>query len=133
MENRARLLKIGVLLALALGLFPSSAEAKKKQELTGVIGGTVFQRTGFALPNASVTVTPVPADGSKIKKKEIKSLVTDSRGEYAVRVPGGGMRYTVKVEAEGWQSQEKEAEIPWDQRVDVNFRLKPASEGETSQ
>jgi len=121
-----------VLLALALGLLPPPTEAKK-QELTGVVAGTVFQQTGFALPKASVTVAPIPADGAKLKKKQIKHLETDSRGEFAVRMPGGGVRYTVRVEAEGWQSQEKEVEIPWDQRVDVNFRLKPASEGETSQ
>ena len=131
MEKRARLLSAAALLVLVLGLAPKAADAKKnkqnKQTLTGVVAGTVFQKSGFSLRNADVTVTPVVSDGAKIGKKQIHRAVTDARGEFAIRVPGGGLRYTVSVESEGWRPEQKDVEVPWDQRVDVNFRLEPAT------
>jgi hypothetical protein len=134
MEKRARLLRTLALLVLVSGLPPEAAIAKKKgnQTQTGVIAGTVFQQSGFVLRGAGVMVKPMVADGVKIDKKQIHSVKTDGRGEFAVRVPGGGLRYTVSVESEGWQSQQKDVEVPWDQRVDVNFRLKPAPGGEST-
>ena len=131
MANRARLLT--AILSLALFLPSPAASAKKKKKvITGVIAGTVFQRSGFTLKRARVTVTPIPADGSKPPKKQIKHAVTDDRGEFAVRVPGQGLRYNVRVEADGWQAAEREVAVTWDQRVDVSFRLKPEPRGGTS-
>jgi len=131
MANRARLLAAALSLALLLP-WPAASAKKKKKVVTGVIAGTVFQRSGFTLKSARVTVTPIPADGVKPAKKQIRHVVTDDRGEFAVRVPGQGLRYNVRVEAEGWQAAEKEVEVAWDQRVDVSFRLKPEPGGGTS-
>ena len=131
MDRHARLLTPLVLAAL-LALFGPAAttQRKKSDQKFGVIAGTVFQQSGFSLRGARVKVIPMPADGSHPKKKDIKSTVSDSRGEFAVRVPAGAMRYTVRVEADGWQSAERVVVLEWDQRIDLSFRLKPAgSEG----
>lgn len=114
---------------LALSPSPSQAAKKKRQEPTGVIAGTVFQRSGFSLKRARVTVTPVLPEGKKVKKKQIRRTSTDDRGEFAVRVPGHWLRYNVRVEADGWVAAEKQVEVPWDQRVEVTFRLQPAPRG----
>ena len=131
MARFPRILTAG-LLAIALTGWASPAAAKKKNdkkadaERTGVVAGTVFQHSGFSLPGARVTVAPAPEDASEGSKIKAQQAVTDSRGEFAVRVPAESMRYNVTVEAEGWQPAEKMVQVEWDQRVEVFFRLKPA-------
>lgn len=119
----------GLLAAALLVSAPAGLAKKKKRrpERYGVIAGTVFQNSGFLLRGARVTLTPVPPDGSKVKKKDIQETVTDNRGEFAFRVPAGAMRYTIRVEADGWEPAEKTVEVQWDQRVDTVFRLRPAA------
>jgi len=132
MENRARLVVAAIAAGALLMLSPGASARKNKKAVTGIVAGTVFQQSGFTLKRARVTVTPLPADGTTPRKKQIKHARTDDRGEFAVRVPGQGLRYNVRVEADGWQAVEKEVEVPWDQRVDMNFRLKPAPRGGAS-
>jgi len=125
-DTRARLLIPALLAVLVLPAPCAAAKRKKPEQKFGVIAGTVFQQSGFSLRGATVKVIPVPADGSRVRKKDIKTTRSDSRGEFAVRVPAGAMRYTVRVEADGWQPAEKVVTVEWDQRVDLSFRLKPA-------
>ncbi len=124
-----RTLLAGLLAAALLLCAPSGLAKKKKKraERYGVIAGTVFQNTGLSLRGARVTLTPVPAGGSPAKKKQIQRTRTDSRGEFAFRVPAGAMRYTVRAEADGWEPAEKTVEVQWDQRVDIVLRLRPAA------
>ena len=123
---------VGALLMLLSGiLLPGPAEGAKKKKATqtfGVIAGSVFQESGRSLRGAGVAVTPKPEAGTPPKKSKAFKAVTDSRGEFAVRVPSGTMRYTVRVEAKGFQSQEKMVTVEWNQRVDVFFRLKAVRE-----
>ena len=119
-----------ILTALLLASGPLEAKKKKKDpEKIGVIAGTVFQQVGFSLRGATVIVTPAPEGASEEQKEAVETVTTDNRGEFAVRVPAGAMRYTVRAEAEGWQPEEKVVVVEWDQRVDISFRLKPASDG----
>ncbi len=126
-----RALVAGFLGAAMLVSAPAALAKKKTRgaEHYGVVAGTVFQETGFLLRGARVTLTPVPADGAQVKKKQIQHTVTDNRGEFAFRVPAGAMRYTVRAEADGWEPAEKTVEVQWDQRVDVVLRLRPATKG----
>jgi hypothetical protein len=98
-----------------------AAEKKKAPPRYGVVAGTVFEENGKSLPGAEVSVTPLGTEsGGAVKPLKAKS---DSRGEFGIRVPAGSMRYNVRVEAKGFQAQEKEVLIEWDQRVDIFFRL----------
>lgn len=117
-------LEVAILAALLLPV-QTAAKDKRPPEKLGIIAGTVFQESGLSLRGATVTVTPAPGERSQVNRKDVKSAVSDSRGEFAVRVPGGSMRYTVRVEAEGWQPAEKTVVVQWEERVDVFFRLKP--------
>ncbi len=128
----AKLPKIlaAAILVCAICALPSPLPAKKKPEKFGVIAGTVFQQSGFSLQGATIMLTPTPEEGGEINTKDIQKTVSDRRGEFSFRVPAGAMRYTVRVEAEGWQPAEKTVESQWDQKVGVTFRLKPATAGE---
>ncbi len=127
MEPQAPKVLATVTLAILGSLLPAAPapKEKKRAEKFGVIAGTVFQESGLSLRGARVTITPAPEDGSKVDRKRTKTAITDSRGEFAVRVPAGAMRYTVRVEADGWQPAEKTVVVQWEERVDVFFRLTP--------
>ena len=130
MAKQAHLLT-SALAILLLGLSPqqlAGAKKKKKNTPTGVIAGTVFQPSGLSMRGAKVTVTPAPDQDPPPRDMKAFKGVTDHRGEFAFRVPGGSMRYTVRVEAKGHQPQEKMVTVEWDQRVNIFVRLKASSE-----
>lgn len=86
-----------------------------------MIGGTVFRPPGLALAGAEVVVAP--QEGEKPKKLK---TVTNSRGEFAVRVPAAPMKYSVEVKAEGFKPDRKTVDIQTDQRKDLSFLLETA-------
>jgi hypothetical protein len=99
---------------------PAAAE-KRKTPALAVVAGTVFRESGFALAGAEVTIAE-PGETSAKKKKWFAS--TDSRGEFAVRVPAapeGG--YNVSVKANGFESQTKSVKPQEGERVEINFIL----------
>lgn len=129
MEKRSRILTVAVALILSSFVALPAGAAEKGPKKSAVIAGTVFQETGFSLPGATVTVTAVDEAGSAVDKKLVWDTETDRRGEYAIRVPAGSMRYNVRVEADGWQPAEKVVHVNWDQRHEISFRLKPLRKG----
>jgi len=50
-------------------------------------------------------------------------VVSDTRGEFAVRVPAGTHRFRVESKAEGFKIQIKEAVVAENERVELNFLL----------
>ena len=84
-----------------------------------VVAGTVFRESGFSLPGAAVTLAL--KDAPK-KAKKLQS-VSDSRGEFAFRVPPGAATYVVKASLKGFQSIEKEASVSGEERVEVTLVL----------
>src|SRR5947209_561758 len=60
----------------------AEAAASSKDGAYAVIAGTVFRENGFSLAGAAVTLSP--KDTAKVKKMQ---SVSDSRGEFAFRVP----------------------------------------------
>lgn len=115
---------------LAAGLFllaaPGSPAQQKPQASYALIAGTVFRDSGLSLPGAKVTLR---AEGDSREARKFKKMQAeaDSRGEFTFRVPPAPMRYVISVNARGYQSQEKTAEIPAQDGIDVFFRLDPAS------
>ena len=84
-----------------------------------VVAGTVFRENGFSLPGAAVTL--VVKDAPK-KAKKLQS-VSDSRGEFAFRVPPGAATYVVRASLKGFQAVEKEASVSGEERVEVTIML----------
>jgi hypothetical protein len=119
----------GVFLLVAASPLWALGGAKKEERALALIAGTVFSPSGFAQRAAEITVAPA-ADGSpepptgkkKVKFKPLKA-VSDSRGEFAVRVPGGPARYTVTVRAEGCKAVEKQVQFSADERQDLSIVL----------
>jgi len=105
---------------IALG---SETPETRKQPAFVVIGGTVFREPGFALPGAEVVISPAPAPSAL---KPIKAR-TDSRGEFAVRVPSERQRYKVEATARGYERQEKTIQVTGDVRTEVTFTLAASS------
>ena len=117
------------LLLLAL-LFAGTASAEKKQkggEPYAVVAGTVFRESGFALPGAEVAISPDPQAGQTPVKLRDSKAVSDSRGEFAFRVPTTAMRYTVTAKIKGFQPQQKSVDIEGEQRTDVTLILPAVS------
>jgi hypothetical protein len=118
------------LLGLWAGTLPEASAAKRKKapQSYAVIAGTVFEENGRSVPGARIVVTPLAPEGEKPVTGRAEGT-SDSRGEFAVRVPSGSMRYNVRVEARGFEPAEKQVQVEWDQRLDIVFRLQPLGEG----
>lgn len=115
--------------AVLLLAAPAEAQRRKAPQPYAVIAGTVFQETGLTLPGARITVTPLEGEGGRKETKAVRGT-SNAQGEFAIRVPAGSMRYTVRVEARGFEPAEKQVQVEWDQRVEVFFRLKAVQEAE---
>jgi hypothetical protein len=76
------------------------------------------------LPNAEVVLVPdPPPDAPRTKIKKLQT-VSDSRGEFAFRVPTAAMRYILKVSAKRFHSDEKPVTVEGlEGRLDVTFQL----------
>ena len=119
---------IRLILALAgiLACLPVAADGKdrKPQEASALIAGTVFRDTGFLLRGAAIEVAADPEANSFRKFKKTR-VISDGRGEFAVRVPAEPMRYTVSASAPGFRAETKTVSIGGEERVDVFFRHEP--------
>jgi Carboxypeptidase regulatory-like domain len=97
--------------------------ADKNEAPHAVVAGTVFRENGFSLPGATVTLVVKDAPGvPKSKAKKLQS-VSDSRGEFAFRVPPGAATYIVRASLKGFQAIEKEASVSGEERVEVTIML----------
>lgn len=88
-----------------------------------VVAGSVFRENGFSLPGAAVTLAVKDAP----KKAKKLQAVSDSRGEFAFRVPPGPATYVVRAALKGFQPLEKEASVSGDERVEVTLVLSAES------
>jgi len=82
----------------------SSAKTKKPRYSHAndfLISGTVFDPKGYAFPGVQLKIR------RSIEKKFRWGEVTNSRGEFAVRVPKGA-EYEMVVQAKGFQDQTRE-------------------------
>jgi len=121
-----------LLLAVAclLAVFPSSVPGRKQEKPAvapyAIIAGTTFRPPGFALPGASIRVEPEQKEVSGMKLKRADG-VTDSRGEFAVRVPAVPSKWTVHVQAKGYAGQSITVAVEGEQRYELTFQMEPDS------
>jgi Carboxypeptidase regulatory-like domain len=124
MKRRKRKKRIISLLLLAAAFaLPGVADKKKAAEPYFLLDGTVFRESGFALPNAEVLVIPDPAAGSPPAKIKKMQAISNSRGEFAFRLPATPMHYVVRVSAKGYHNEEKPVTVEGEDRLDLTFQL----------
>jgi hypothetical protein len=111
-----------VLLGCVLLLFAAGVPAMKGDAPHAVVAGTVFRENGFSLPGATLTLAVKQAPGVSKKTKKLQAA-SDSRGEFAFRVPPAAATYVVKASLKGFQSVEKEASVSGEERVEVTLVL----------
>lgn len=114
---------------LLTSALPQATAAKKKlaPATYGLVAGTVFQESGYALPEANVVLLPNAEPGSAPAKVKKLEAVSDARGEFVFRVPPVAMRYTLTASAKGFQAQQKSVAVQGEERVDVTFQLQAES------
>jgi hypothetical protein len=83
----------------------------------------VFQESGYALPDADVTLVVESPSGASTAKSDKQQTVSDDRGEFIFRIPPGPAHYTVIVAAKGYQSSRKSVAVEGQERVEVTFQL----------
>src|SRR5687768_3632884 len=121
---------IAFLLVLGLIAVPGVAKKKDKEKdqpfptAFALIAGTTFRPPGFALPGSKVRIEPRTTAFESIRLKPAES-VTDSRGEFALRVPAVPMEWTVRVQANGYVPQVRTARVEGEHRVDLSIVLEP--------
>jgi hypothetical protein len=107
------------------GACVGEAKDKKVPEPHAVVAGTAFRPPGLALPGAKVRIAPESSSSAGLKLKPVETQ-TDARGEFAIRVPVVPMKWTVHVQANGYQAQARTVQIEGEQRVETTFQLEPA-------
>ena len=114
-----------LLAGLWSGFVPAARPAgqkKTQQESQCLLFGTVFTDQGFTVPGAEIKVRRAS------EKKSRWEANSDRRGEFAVRVPKGE-DYEISVEAKGYTPMVRTADAKRTNRVDLVFRLQPATKG----
>jgi hypothetical protein len=90
-----------------------------------LVAGTVFRDSGFSLPNAEVQIEALSLPAG-VKKFRPQRLATDSRGEFAFRLPAASAAYRLTIRAEGYQTAQRDVTVTADERSDVFVELQPA-------
>jgi hypothetical protein len=101
-------------------------KAKREQAPYALITGTVFRETGLAFPGVELTLAAAENSKEARKFKKMRGA-TSPRGEFVLRVPAAPMNFTLTAKAPGYQAQEKPVTVTGEDRIDVFFRLEPAS------
>ena len=108
-------------LATLSAVFLAGGDKKKPADSDTVIAGSVFRDPGYALPEATVTLS-LRGDP---KHKKLSQQETTFRGEFAFHVPSNPAVYVVKASAKGYRAEEKEASVTGPDRIDLTFTLEP--------
>jgi Carboxypeptidase regulatory-like domain len=114
---------VPLITAALLGCALLLAAADRNDAPHAVVAGTVFRENGFSLPGAAVTLAVKDASGGPNKKVKKLQSVSDSRGEFAFRVPPGAATYLVRASLKGFQPVEKEASVSSEERAEVTLVL----------
>ncbi len=128
LASRAAFAVAGAALLLsAVGALTAGSDKQKQAEAPyALVTGTVFRETGMSFSGAEVTLAAV-GDSKEARKFKKMRVATSPRGEFAFRLPAAPMQYALSVRASGYQPQQKPVTISGEDRIDVFFKLEPAS------
>lgn len=101
-----------------------------KDKGTSRIRGAVFDEQGRSLPGVRLKLVRVATEQEMKEGKRSPSFsgnyITNSRGEFAFRVPSERARYLVTASRSGYTTQSKTVEVGEDESVPLAFSLEPA-------
>ena len=122
-----RFLFVLLIALLSTGVLWAKKKEKPAAETYAVIAGTTYRPPGLSLPGARVRVRPEAADANAAQAKKVKGVEasTDTRGEFAIRVPAVPGKWVVDVSASGYQPQSKTVQVEGEQRLELSFVLEP--------
>src|SRR5271165_2548308 len=118
MKRRRRSIRTVLFFAVLSGVIMAAGDQPGPET---VIAGSVFRNPGYALPEATVTLSL--QDDPKHKK--LAQQATTYRGDFAFHVPSTPAVYVVKASARGYRSEEKSASVTGPDRIDLTFTLEP--------
>ena len=103
-----------------------------KGKRTSLVRGAVFDANGFSLPGVRVKLVRVANEEELKNNKKVNSLkmdyTTNSRGEFAFRLPPARARYQVTAMLRGFKPQVKNVDVGEDEAVPLAFSLQPVEE-----
>jgi hypothetical protein len=103
-----------------------------KGRRTSLVRGAVFTANGFSLPGVRVKLVRVANEEEAKDKKKIDSFkmdyITNSRGEFAFRLPPVRARYQVTALVSGFKPQVKFVDVGEDEAVPLAFSLERVQE-----
>lgn len=121
----SRIFLVAASVSLCALILPA-ADKPKKTLAYSVVAGTVFKESGLSLPGVSVTLAQEPVVGAKGKAKSLNAI-SDSRGEFAFRVPPVAAKYVVSALMKGYSAETKTVAVSAEERIDVTFTLREES------
>jgi hypothetical protein len=102
----------------------------KAKSRTSVIRGAVFDSDGQYLQGAKIKLVRVPTADEEKDHKRVDSLKLDytsnSKGEFAFRVPARRARYQLTASLGGYKPETKVVEVHEDEAVPLAFSLAPS-------
>ena len=120
-----------LLLAIVMSALSITAIAARKDQAAkkpsapayALIFGNVFDPGDRLFAGAEVKIR---RENERRPRWETRS---DARGEFAVRLPAGPGRYVLTLRAKGYADELKTFAVENDERIDLSFRLRPATSG----
>ncbi|HWO00112.1 MAG TPA: carboxypeptidase-like regulatory domain-containing protein [Blastocatellia bacterium] len=104
---------------------------EKTKTRTSLIRGAVFDIDGRSLSGAKVKLVRVATADEEKDNKSVDSFkldyTTNSKGEFAFRVPARRARYQVTASLAGYKPETKVAEVHEDEAVPLAFSLAPST------
>lgn len=103
-----------------------------KARRTSLLRGAVFDEQGFSLQGVKLKLQRIRNDEEEKERKKIDSVkmeyISNSRGEFAFRLPPTRARYQVTAILSGYKPQTKMVDIGEDESVPLAFTLEPVKE-----
>jgi hypothetical protein len=101
----------------------------EKAKRTSLIRGAVFDQNGASLSGVRLKLVRVPTAEEEKDRRRVEQLTraytTNSRGEFAFRLPSARARYQVTAVREGFKSETKTVDVNEGESVPLAFSLEP--------
>ena len=101
----------------------------KTSHRTSLIRGAVFDSEGASLGGVHLRLERVPTDEEEKEQKRLKKLslsyTSNSRGEFAFRVPAARGRYQITATLNGYKVEKKLVDVNESESVPLSFSLQP--------